>query len=310
MVRACNERYNELLDALHDYQQTHGELVGLRPSGAEDTLVRQMIASLRRTEYIRFLNHREHSSRRCDPNDKMFDPLISAHLLRDEGHIDEAVWRVFLATQFGKHALDGWKLCANIFGSFGQGPIWTKERYASRSAEFEDMLYANSANLDVAEIAGRYSNHRQYVSRQPASLSKTFREAHAWLFKFGSFSDHIRDVHRRRGQEPTGAFDELYHSMKVVHSYGRLGAFDFLTMIGKLELAPIFPGSTYLVGATGPLRGARLLFHGATDFPIAGRALQAKFDQLDDFLNIGKQPLEDSVCNWQKNPQTFVHFRG
>jgi len=310
MVRACDEKYNELADALRAYQQAHGELVGLRPNGAEDTLIRQMIASLRRTEYIRFLDRRAHSPRRCDPHDEMFDPIIAAYTLRNEGRMDEAVWLVFLATQFGKHAVDGWKLCANILGSFGYGPIWTKEEYGARPLDFEDMLGANSARLATADIAGRYSNHRQYVSRRPDSISMTFREAYAWLFQFGSFSDHVSDVHRRRGQEPTGAFDELYNSMKAVHSYGRLGAFDFLTMIGKLELAPIFPGSTYLVGATGPLRGARLLFHGATDYPVTPRELQARFDQLDNFLNIGMQPLEDSVCNWQKTPQTFVHFRG
>ncbi|WP_299912713.1 hypothetical protein [uncultured Paracoccus sp.] len=310
MVRACIERYNELSGALDDYQQAHGELLGLRSNAAKDTLVQQMIASLRRTEYIRFLDHKVHSPRRSDPHDAMFDPLIAAHMLRNEGHLDEAVWHVFLATQFGKHAVDGWKLCANIFGSFGQGPIWTKEEYAKRPLEFETMLNENSQYLQVAERAGRYSNHRQYVSRKPDNISKTFREAYVWLFQYGSFADHVRDVHRRQGQEPAGAFDELYHSMRTVHSYGRLGAFDFLTMIGKLELAPILPGSTYLVGATGPLRGARLLFHGATDFPIKERELQIHFDRLDDFLNIGKQPLEDSVCNWQKNPEKFVHFRG
>lgn len=309
-MRACDGRYEELSQGLRDYQQVCGELIGLRPNGTEDTLIRQMISSLRRTEYIFFLDRRTHSARRCSPYDAMFDPLIAAHILRNEGRLDESVWPLFLATQFGKHAVDGWKLCANVFGSFGRGPTWTKEEYAARPLEFEAMLDANLANLALPEVAGRYSNHRQYVSRHPDNISKTFREAYAWLFQFGSFADHVRDVHRRRGQEPTGAFDELYHSMKTIHSYGRLGAFDFLTMIGKFELAPILPGSTYLVGATGPLRGARLLLYGATDFPITARDLQVQFDRLDDFLNIGKQPLEDSVCNWQKNPQRFVNFRG
>lgn len=309
-MRACNNRYDELAGALRAYQRAHEELVGLRPEGAEDTLVRQMIASLRRTEYIRCLDRKVHSVRRCNPHDPMFDPLIAAHTLRNDGRLDEAVWLVFFATQFGKHAVDGWKLCANIFGSFGRGPRWTREEYAARPLAFEAMLDANAENLEVAAVAGRYSNHRQYVSRKPDSIARTFREAYSWLFRYGSFSDHVRDVHRRVGQEPTGAFDELYRSMKTVHSYGRLGAFDFLTMIGKLELAAIAPGSTYLVGATGPLRGARLLFYGATAYPVTANELQVRFDRLDGYLNIGKQPLEDSVCNWQKSPQEFIHFRG
>jgi len=27
-------------------------------------------------------------------------------------------------------------------------------------------------------------------------------------------------------------------------------------------------------------------------------------------LNVGMQVLEDSLCNWQKSPRQFVHFRG
>lgn len=172
------------------------------------------------------------------------------------------------------------------------------------------MLQSNSANLGDPCIAGRYSNHRQYVSRSPHSIAKTFRGAAEWLFEYGSFADKIRNIHKTSGQNPTEAFDGLYRSMMDVYSYGRLGRFDFLTMLGKLDLAPIEPGSTYLDGATGPLRGARLLFFGNASHKISGHALQPKFDEFDDFLKIGKQPLEDSICNWQKSPQKFVHFRG
>lgn len=261
-------------------------------------------------EYIRFLERRVHSPRRCDAHDVMFDPIIAAYTLSREGRLDDAVWLVFLATQFGKHSLDGWKLCANVLGSFGNGPIWTREVYGARSIDFEAMLESNSVNLSKPSIAGRYSNHRQYVSRKPEVIAMIFRESYAWLFQFGSFSERVREVHRHKGQEPKGVFTALYDSMRSVHSFGRLGAFDFLTMIGKLDLAPILPESTYLVGATGPLRGARLLFHGAVDHPITSREMQKQFDRLDDFLSIGMQPLEDSVCNWQKSPQKFFHFRG
>lgn len=310
MQRHGNDRHEELVESLARYQIEIGQLPGLHLPGATDTLVRQMIASLRRIEYIRLLGGRNHDERKRNPNDPSFDPLAGAVIYRNEGNYDEAVWLTFLATQFGKHKFDGWKLCANVYGSFGLGPIWTSAEYRARPDDFAAMLRGNSASLADAQVAGRYSNHRQYVSRKPDSLIQTFSEAAAWLFGYGTFIDRVRVVQQVRGREPTDVFDDLYHSMKMVHSYGRLGAFDLLTMLGKLNLAPIYPGSTYLVGATGPLRGARLLFLGSTDHPATGRALQARFDQLDEYIMIGKQPLEDSICNWQKSPRRFIPFRG
>ena len=61
---------------------------------------------------------------------------------------------------------------------------------------------------------------------------------------------------------PRATFDYLYGSMDDVVSFGRTAKFDYLTMVGKLQLAPIEPGSTYMQGATGPYQGALLLFGG------------------------------------------------
>ena len=106
-------------------------------------------------------------------------------------------------------------------------------------------------------------------------------------------------------------FDYLYRSMQEVASFGRTGRLDYLTMIGKLELAAIEPGSTYMTGATGPLTGARLLFGAAAEV--------ARPKQIDGWLveleaalglEMGMQILEDSLCNWQKSPAEFIPFRG
>ena len=105
---------------------------------------------------------------------------------------------------------------------------------------------------------------------------------------------------------PRTAFDNLYRSMGVVASFGRMGRFDYLTMIGKLELARIEPGSTYMQGATGPVDGARLLF-GQMASPTV---LDAWLVELDRDLNVGMQVLEDALCNWQKSPTKFKPFRG
>ena len=99
----------------------------------------------------------------------------------------------------------------------------------------------------------------------------------------------------------------------AVASFGRTAKFDYLTMIGKLGLAPIEPGSTYMHGATGPLSGARLLFGGRKTAPLTRSDLEAWLVELEARLHLGThgmQVLEDALCNWQKNPRTFVPFRG
>ncbi len=85
-----------------------------------------------------------------------------------------------------------------------------------------------------------------------------------------------------------------------------MARFDYLTMIGKLGFAPIKPARPYLQGATGPVRGARLLF--GTDDGTA--TLDEWLVELGAEMNVGMQVLEDSLCNWQKSPGEFRPFRG
>jgi hypothetical protein len=114
---------------------------------------------------------------------------------------------------------------------------------------------------------------------------------------------------RTGGNHPHRIFDQIYKSMNVLQ-FGRLGKFDFLALIGRLGLEPISPGSAYLEGATGPLRGTRLLFTGDPDTQTDEATLENWLQDLDERLNVGMQVMEDSLCNWQKSPSRFVHFRG
>jgi hypothetical protein len=95
-----------------------------------------------------------------------------------------------------------------------------------------------------------------------------------------------------------------------VARFGRLGKFDFLCLLGRLGLAPIAPGRAYLRNATGPLRGVRLLFAGNPEARLTEDALEDLLVELDKILQVGMQVLEDSLCNWQKSPTRFIHFKG
>jgi hypothetical protein len=106
------------------------------------------------------------------------------------------------------------------------------------------------------------------------------------------------------------AFDALYRSMASVASFGRLARFDYLAMVGKLGLASIEPGSTYMKNSTGPIDGARLLFGRNKSASLTATDLDAWLVELEAELHVGMQVLEDALCNWQKSPGEFIPFRG
>ena len=123
----------------------------------------------------------------------------------------------------------------------------------------------------------------------------------------------VQEAQNKVGGDPRKTFDYLYRSMDDVISFGRTARFDYLTMIGKLGLATIEPGSTYMKDATGPLNGARLLFGGCKTAALSWLDLDAWLVQLEAELNVGMQGmqvLEDALCNWQKSPGHFEPFRG
>ena len=306
------DRIDEFLGKMDQIDAQFGPLPGIATAQRRRCWAQQIVSSLRRISYTDTLLMRGVNAARCDPHSGIFDPVRGTLHFHRNGQLDEAVWLTFVLTHFGKHAVDEWKLAANIYGSFGAGPVWTFAQYAANPAGFENMVGANSARLADASISGSFSNHRKFQSKKPQAIAKTFRTYYEWQTEFGGFRERMIATHGSVGQEPQAAFDALYKSMKGVFGFGggRLGRFDFLTMLGKLQLAPITPGSVYLDKATGPLAGARLLFFNNRDHNITGRALEHRVDALDDILGVGKQVIEDSLCNWQKSSDAYVYFRG
>ncbi len=89
-----------------------------------------------------------------------------------------------------------------------------------------------------------------------------------------------------------------------------MAKFDYLSLIGRYAIAPIDAGSAYLSGATGPVKGARQLFDGRRNGPSSLKKLQDMLDALDADLQVTMKVMEDALCNWQKSPDRFVHFKG
>jgi hypothetical protein len=224
------------------------------------------------------------------------------------GEVDEAFWLVFLSVHFGKHAKDGWRLARDVYGALGGTP-WTWVRVSDDLAGFRQWLDVHQGTLRNR----RFSNHRKYQSLSGSSkvgTGATVASYVEWVAPPRTHAQLLRDVHKKVGQDPRAAFDFMFRCMDKVVGFGRLGKFDFLTMLGKLDIAPIAPGSAYLGGATGPLSGARLLFGGDAHAKLNVRELDAQLVELDTCLKVGMQVLEDSLCNWQKSPRKFKSFRG
>jgi hypothetical protein len=160
----------------------------------------------------------------------------------------------------------------------------------------------------------RFSNHRKYEGLDAYSRNGTGSIVESfvnWILTAGSLGGLVRDAHVRVGQNPTEVFDALYRDMRKVHRFGRLAKFDFLTLLGKLGIAPISPGSAYIRdNATGPYLGIRLLATANQAGPVTRTQADAIYVELGQALNIGMQELEDALCNWQKSPANYRYFRG
>jgi hypothetical protein len=123
---------------------------------------------------------------------------------------------------------------------------------------------------------------------------------------FGSHQALITAAQQRVGQNPREVFGHLYRELDNVSKLGRLGKFDLLCNWSNLMIAPIYPDKAYIAESTGPKMGARLLF--GSGLTVGG--LEAACSNLSDYLGVSPQAVEDSLCNWQKSPETYIYFRG
>jgi hypothetical protein len=298
-----------LQDALMAFDDKVHALPGIKGRDRRQVFIEQVIESIRRVRYVGVLNARKISAASADPQKDCFDPLKAAIVHQRNGDSDEAFWLVFMFVHFGKHGHGGWRYIREIYGKFGEGGLWD---WASTSTDvdgFRAWLHTHTEKLKRKNAPGGFGNHRKYESLNAKSEKGTGAVVDSYVKWVGPPRTHailMADALAQAGNSPSRAFATLYDSMDALKRFGRTARFDYLTMVGKLALANIAPGSPYMVGATGPLKGAALLFR------VAGPA--TKLDdltrELGNHLGVGMQVMEDSLCNWQKSPAKFKPFRG
>lgn len=299
----------ETLDAaLQAYAAERHMLAGVADPTVRAVFVRQLIESLHRVEFPRRLLERPMSVRRTDPADEaFFDPIRGAVYHAAQGDHDEACWLVFLFVTYGKGRRTSWRLIRDVYGRLGQGGRWDWAAASADPAEMNHWIVTHAGELWPKGTPRPFGAHRQHETVAPSgTTAETYLR---WIGPNGHRAKFVAAA--ANGGSPQQTFDVLYHEMvSTVHRYARLAVFDYLTMLGKLELASVVPGSTYMTGATGPVSGARLLFAGDATVKLSPGRLDAQLADLDAHLGVGMQVLEDALCNWQKSPSRFKAFRG
>jgi len=216
-----------------------------------------------------------------------------------------------LFVQLGAQPAGKWRLIREIYGKLGQDSVWKWSNVVRDPSAMGSWLHEFAEVLKRPGAGRKFGNHRKFESL--ADTGRTINTYVAWVGPDGHqelVNAALHEARRLGGNERRVAFDVLYRSMDAVSRFGRLAKFDYLCMLGKLQLAPIEPGSTYVKDATGPASGARLLFGGTKQAKIRPQQLEDFLSDLESHLGIGMQALEDAICNWQKSPDEFKTFRG
>ena len=295
----------EIETKLKKFDQNKRLLPGIKKKEYLECLVCQIVDSTRRIKFIEIISERDISSLRADPSSDIFDPLRAAIYQKRKNNKDEAFWLVFLATHFGKHIKAGWSLTREVYGALNSGIIWNWKRISADPESFKKWL---EKNYSVLKDKGKFSNHRKFESLKAEITGKTFSTYIDWVGKSKCHKALIKNAKKQVGDDSRDIFGHLYKTMGSVFRFGRLAKFDYLTMIGKLGLASIEPGSTFMQNSTGPVAGANLLF--GDSFKV--KELDGWLNELEASLRLsfGMQVLEDALCNWQKSPDKFKPYRG
>jgi hypothetical protein len=308
------ELSQKLEKALTSFEKEVRSLPGIHTSEAFVAFIEQILDSVHRFKYISIIATRNLSEKNKIPSEQIFDPLKAAILHQRDGNINEAFWLVFLLTHFGKNSRTGWHYVRMVYGKLDSEEYWSWNNTSANPGLFRKWLNDSQDVLRNKDgVRPAFGNHRKYQSLDAYSKTGTGAAIESYIDWVGPTKNHehlIDKAYKESSNDPKMSFDYLYNSMKAVTSFGRTARFDYLTMIGHVGLAKIEPRFAYLQGATGPQYGARLLFGGARTSNISVVVLDNWLTELDSYLQVGMQVIEDSICNWQKEPMLFKKFRG
>lgn len=302
----------QFLGGLQLCNQQGVPLPGIQDLARREVFIGQLIDSVRRVQYASVVAKRPINPVRADGLSPLFDPLRAAVLRQHSGNFDEACWLVFLFVHFGKHPRSGYRYTREVYSALGQRAPWTFAAVSQDIGGMRAWLNQNEAYLRRGTGCG-FGNHRKYISlsgTKPSGTGSAFATYVQWVQSHGDHHGLIAHAIAQAPGTPESAFDWSYWSMRSVASFGRIGRFDYLTMLQKLGFAQLRPASPYLDGPKdGPTKGARLMLQG-TQRAFSVAELDRRVRVVGQYLGVGMQEMEDSLCNWQKSPSHYVLFGG
>jgi hypothetical protein len=286
-------------------------LPGMADPVRREVFLRQLVDSVRRVRYVSVVAGRPIDPNRAAGMSPLFDPIRAALLKYRAGDLDEACWLAFLFVHFGRHHASGYRYAGEVYGALGQRTPWTFQAVAADPVGLRAWLDQNEMWLRRGTQKG-FGNHRKYQSlsgTKPGGTGDAFQTYVEWVRSFGNHAGLLATAAQQGKGDPQAAFEWLFNSMGQVTSFGRIGRFDYLTMLQKLNFANIRPGRPYLDSQTkGPNTGARAMFQGSALLSIAD--LELRTQVLGRHLGVGMQEMEDALCNWGKNTAQYRYFRG
>jgi hypothetical protein len=282
-------------------------LDGINALPQKNCFLYQLEDSIRRVQYVQTIGSIQHDQSSANPNLAFFNPITAAAWYLSNGNVDEASWLVFLITHFGKNKRTGWRLLKDVYSGLGQ-QLWDWGTVSVAPDVFGHWIDVNRSALKANGIFG---NHRKYESLKYRITGGAVRSYVDWV---GPNLSHMVKFAQMEpaNASPKSRFAIFYKSCSRIYRFGRMGTFDYLTMMGKLNILDVEPDSVYFAGATGPIPGAKMLFTGNPNANLTNSQLENQLSQLEAHLGLpfGMQILEDALCNWQKSPIHYIHFKG
>ena len=200
------DRIDQIEAALAEFSADVFPLLGVVGTAERRACAEQLISSMRRIDYVKGLAARNLDKRRADPSHGLFDPLMATTFALRRGDVDEAWWLVFLATHFGKHVEDGWRLTRDFYGAFGTRPPWTWSEVSRHHAQLDSWLDEQWPALVNDGVPRRFSNHRKYESKSSAQMKKVLGSYIEFVNSYGDHRSLLQDVHRTVRQNPHECF--------------------------------------------------------------------------------------------------------
>jgi Alpha-glutamyl/putrescinyl thymine pyrophosphorylase clade 3 len=303
LSKVDNEELCRVDDALCLYEKAIGVPSGIQDPDAREAFLHQVVDSRRRSRFIEIKALRAQAIH-AEPQSLAFDAHSGTAFLGRTGEIDEAVWLLFLATHFGKHRKSGWAYVAAVYGQLGEKTLTWKsvEKDPGAVTQWLDCHYDR-----IRSGGGGFSNHRKYESLKGSTENGTGAVIESFVTLANQAGGPARLFEPESPTDRKGLFDLVYQRISPLHRFGRTAKFDLLVTAGKLGNAQVEPSRLFLVGSTGPARGAKR-FWGKSD--LASKDLESRAAVLESFLLVGFDAIEDALCNWQKSPAVVKRFRG